>query len=82
MDISSYTIPWLTDAGETIDVCNNILYTNINKFKASYFNSFVDVSGGDLVVRGNGKIYNNALYNRLKGIDTSLNSLSGTTWVK
>ena len=76
MDISTYTVSWLNDAGETIDVSNNILYTNINKFKSSYFNSFVDISGGDLVIRGNGQIYNHALYNRLIGLDTSLNALS------
>jgi len=76
-DISSYSIAWLTDQGETIDVSNNILYTNINRFKNSYFNNFVDVSG-NLIVR-NGNIYNKNLYNRLIGLDTSLNALSSNT---
>jgi hypothetical protein len=65
MDISLYSISWLTDSGQYIDICTNTLYTNVNKQKATYFNSFVDISGGDLVIRGTGKIYNNHLSSTL-----------------
>jgi hypothetical protein len=50
-NISQYTPEWLSD-------------TAANKYVKTYFNSFVDISGGDLVVRGTGKIYNDDLANK------------------
>ena len=49
---SQYSNTWLTDKGSYIDLSNNIYYTNVNRQKATYFNSFVDISGNDLVIRG------------------------------
>ena len=31
--------------------------TTFNKYKGSYFNDDVDVSGGDIIIRGNGNLY-------------------------
>lgn len=80
---SQYSNTWLTDKGSYIDLSNNIYYTNVNRQKATYFNNFVDISGGDLVIRGSGKIYNDYLAGLFTNINNNFNtysqSISGLT---
>ena len=64
-NISQYTPGWLSD-------------TAANKYVKTYFNSFVDISGGDLVVRGTGKIYNQK-DNRIKHIQHVARLKCGST---
>ena len=51
--------------------------TTANKYVKTYFNGFVDISGGDLLVR-TGTIYNDNFANRLSGIDASLNIIKSS----
>jgi hypothetical protein len=53
---------WLTD-------------TSANRYVKTYFNGFVDISGGDLLVR-NGTIYNDNLANSLLSINNNISSLA------
>ena len=78
---SQYSTQWLTDKGEIIDYSNNIIYTNVNRLKSTYFKSFVDISG-DLVVRS-GKIYNDNLASLFDNINNTIftyNTISGITY--
>jgi hypothetical protein len=71
---SQYSNTWLTDKGSYIDYSNNIIYTNVNRQKATYFNSFVDISGGDIIIRGSGKIYNDHLAGLFSSINNNFNT--------
>ena len=62
-NINQYTPTWLSD-------------TTANKYVKTYFNSFIDVSGGDVIIRGTGKIYNDDLVNKL---NAKLNIIDATS---
>ena len=49
--------------------------TSANRYVKTYFNGFVDISGGDLLVR-TGTIYNDNLANSLSSINTNISSLA------